>query len=118
MTTQPPPETFDELEDAVADWQARNWPDPGAVDLVLAVTKVAEEAGELVGALTKWHEGRGDPYALLEELGDVVIASIGAALRLDLLFGDDALPAGTLEELALRRWKTVGARDYRQEARS
>lgn len=113
MTDPIVPLDFPDLELEVRLWQRRNWPDPTEVDVVLAVTKVAEEAGELVGALTKYHEGRRGPEEILAELGDVVIAAIGAASRLENLLDLDV----SLEDLAIERWRDVGARDYR-EARS
>ena len=42
------------------------------------VAKVAEEAGEAVGAAIKHDEGRRTSQDILDELADTIIASIGA----------------------------------------
>lgn len=97
---------------SVASWHRWNWPGTDRMDSVLGITKVAEEAGELVGALTKFTEGRGSEQAILDELGDVVIAAAGALRRVGDLLGRDL----DLGEVVLDRWSTVAARDYRQKA--
>lgn len=60
------------------------------------VAKVAEEAGEAIGAAIKHDEGRKSSQDVLDELADTVIASIGAMQAL----GAD--PAQTVFE----RWAT------------
>jgi len=127
----------------VLDWHLRNWPDrplcgdphhrhngrcevyasparviAQATSSVLGVTKVAEEAGELVGAVTRLVEGR--PNLTIDEaidnayaeLGDVVIAAAGALRRLNDLTGGSR----TFADVVLDRWAGVRERDYRQEA--
>lgn len=96
----------------VEAWHRGNWPtsdDP--VGTVLGVTKVAEEAGELVGALTKYveaHRTKGTPEAILAELGDVFIAGAGALRRVNDLLGTDY----TLGDVVAARWDVVRERVY------
>lgn len=49
------------------------------------VAKVAEEAGEVLGALIKRTQGRCTDTALYEELGDVFLSALGAADQLGLI---------------------------------
>lgn len=48
------------------------------------VAKVAEEGGEVVGALCKRAQGRGNTSDVIDELGDVFLAALGAADHLGL----------------------------------
>ena len=103
----------------VAEWHRANWPLTGSywtdrAHSLLGVTKVSEEAGELVGALTKWVEGRPEQTeeelarAMLEELGDVVIAAAGALRRINDLLGTNL----EFDEVVMARWGDVGSRRY------
>ena len=71
---------------------------------LLAGMKVAEEAGELVGALCKRTQGTHGVISadVLDELGDVLISALGAAEDL----GFD--PAQVLNQ----RWATVSQRRF------
>lgn len=64
------------------------------------VAKVGEEGGEVVGALIKRLEGRAATSDVLDELGDVILAALGAADQL-------GVAASTL---IADRWATVSRR--------
>lgn len=99
--------TLHELGLEVAAWHRANW--PRSVNALAPIAKVAEEAGELVGAAVKMLEGRSTIAHVRAELGDVVIAAAGAAARLDLLDGDDVL---SFDRIVVPRWFEVSARRY------
>lgn len=64
------------------------------------VAKVGEEGGEVVGALIKRLEGRAATSDVLDELGDVILAALGAADQL-------GVAASTL---IAERWASVSRR--------
>lgn len=64
------------------------------------VCKVAEEAGEAVGALIKGTQGRATDTDVQDELADVILAALGAINQLGLQPG----------ALLGRRWVQVSAR--------
>ncbi|MCX5046691.1 hypothetical protein OG921_26300 [Aldersonia sp. NBC_00410] len=66
----------------------------------IRVTKVAEEAGEVVGALIKLQEGRAEFEDVRSELGDVFLAALAAADQLGLRPSD----------VVADRWKVVSTR--------
>ncbi len=93
------------LAHEIVTWCRRELPATDAnTRQLLAGMKVAEEAGELVGALCKRTQGvRGVTSAdVLDELGDVLIAALSAAVD----FGCD--PAQVLNQ----RWATVSQRRF------
>ncbi|BBY78914.1 hypothetical protein H7I53_18120 [Mycolicibacterium pulveris] len=62
--------------------------------------KVAEEAGEVVGAVIKQREGRRTEEAVLDELADTVIAAISAIQA----------RSDSAEQVVLDRWVQVRSR--------
>ena len=93
------------LAHEIAAWRRRELPTTDtATQELLAGMKVAEEAGELVGALVKRTQGiRGVTGAdVLDELGDVLITALAVAVDL----GCD--PAQVLEQ----RWAGVSQRRF------
>lgn len=68
------------------------------------VAKVGEEGGEVVGALIKRLEGRAATSDVLDELGDVILAALGALDQL-------GVAASTL---IADRWATVSRRSLPQ----
>ncbi|MBU8813646.1 hypothetical protein KL953_32745 [Mycolicibacterium goodii] len=64
------------------------------------VGKVAEEGGEVMGALIKRTQGRATTADLEDELGDVILAALGAIDQLGL----------RPSELVARRWAEVSKR--------
>ncbi|MDV7193320.1 nucleoside triphosphate pyrophosphohydrolase family protein [Mycolicibacterium fortuitum] len=64
------------------------------------VGKVAEEGGEVMGALIKRTQGRATTADLEDELGDVILAALGAIDQLGL----------QPSELVARRWAEVSKR--------
>lgn len=93
------------LAHEIAAWRRRELPTTdAATQELLSGMKVAEEAGELVGALVKRTQGiRGVTGAdVLDELGDVLITALAVAVDL----GCD--PAQVLEQ----RWATVSQRRF------
>ncbi len=93
------------LAHEIVTWCRRELPATDAsTRQLLAGMKVAEEAGELVGALCKRTQGvRGVTSSdVLDELGDVLIAALSAAVD----FGCD--PAQVLNQ----RWATVSQRRF------
>lgn len=59
------------MEAAVADWHDDKWDDKA--DPRVMGAKLAEEAGEVCGALIKRAEGRRTDLDLADELGDVLV---------------------------------------------
>lgn len=93
------------LAQEIAAWRRRELPTTdAATQELLSGMKVAEEAGELVGAMVKHTQGvRGVTGAdVLDELGDVLITALAVAVDL----GCD--PAQVLEQ----RWATVSQRRF------
>ena len=93
------------LAHEIATWRRRELPaTDAATQELLSGMKVAEEAGELVGALVKRTQGiRGVTGAdVLDELGDVLITALAVAVD----FGRD--PAQVLNQ----RWATVSQRRF------
>ncbi|WP_225341949.1 hypothetical protein [Mycobacterium intracellulare] len=64
------------------------------------VAKVAEEGGEVVGALIKRTQGRATDADLYDELGDVILAALAATDQLGL----------KPSELIAKRWAVVSQR--------
>ena len=93
------------LAHEIIAWRRRELPTTdAATQELLSGMKVAEEAGELVGALVKRTQGvRGVTSAdVLDELGDVLITALAVAVD----FGCD--PAQVLNQ----RWATVSQRRF------
>jgi len=93
------------LAHEIIAWRRRELPTTDATTQeLLSGMKVAEEAGELVGALVKRTQGiRGVTGAdVLDELGDVLITALAVAVDL----GCD--PAQVLEQ----RWASVSQRRF------
>ncbi len=93
------------LAQEIITWRRRELPaTDAATQELLSGMKVAEEAGELVGALCKRTQGiRGVTRTdVLDELGDVLITALSAAVDL----GCD--PAQVLNQ----RWATVSQRRF------
>ena len=67
---------------------------------LMRVAKVGEEGGEVVGALIKSEEGRVPFSHVIDELGDVLLAALGAADHLGL----------KPSEIIANRWRTVSQR--------
>jgi phosphoribosyl-ATP pyrophosphohydrolase len=65
------------LQGAVGVWRDARWPMNKTVDR--SAMKVAEEAGEVVGAAVKMAEGRASMWNLATEAADTVIALYGLA---------------------------------------
>lgn len=87
------------MEAAVAAFVDRVFP-PKAAALHVHAAKLAEEAGEVCGALVKLHEGRGGPQEVADELGDVLLVVSTIAGH----FG------WTVDELRAKRWAYVQQR--------
>lgn len=66
----------------------------------IRVGKVAEEGGEVMGALIKSTQGRAAASDLEDELGDVILAALGAIDQL----------GHRPSELIMRRWAQVSTR--------
>ncbi len=64
------------------------------------IAKTAEEAGEVLGALSKRAQNRATTQDILDELGDVFLAAVGAADQLGV----------SPTRLILDRWATVSRR--------
>ncbi|SHX97364.1 Uncharacterised protein [Mycobacteroides abscessus subsp. abscessus] len=64
------------------------------------IGKVAEEGGEVVGALIKRTQGRATDADLQDELGDAVLSALGAINQLGI----------KPSELIARRWAVVSQR--------
>jgi len=64
------------------------------------IGKVAEEGGEVVGALIKRTQGRATDAELQDELGDTVLSALGAINQLGI----------KPSELIARRWAVVSQR--------
>jgi len=93
------------LAQEIATWRRRELPTTdAATQKLLSGMKVAEEAGELVGAMVKHTQGvRGVTGAdVLDELGDVLITALAVAVDL----GCD--PAQVLDQ----RWAGVSQRRF------
>jgi len=79
---------LNKLRDEVEEWNRRNFPRWWGHELhpSLIANKVGEEAGEVLGEVTRLQEGRGSLDKLAEEVGDAVIslASLCAALGVDM----------------------------------
>lgn len=84
------------LEKIIQEWRETRWPKPGDPDPWDAM-KLGEEAGEVLGAVTKLAEERATMNDLADEMGDVLIALSVLAGR----YG------WTLDELRARRWEEV-----------
>lgn len=79
---------LDQFQVEVVVWHDREWGGPDVKDIVKAGAKVAEEAGEVVGAAIKIDEGRDTAQHLADEAGDVVIALATACSRAGVSLGD------------------------------
>lgn len=66
------------------------------------LAKVAEEAGEVLGALSKRDQNRGSIDDVLDELGDVLLAALVAAEQL----------GRTPTQIIARRWADVSRRSH------
>lgn len=107
----------DPLSRAIAEWHDREWPNPdgtpAGIDRI--VMKLAEEVGELSGAIVKHVQGRTDKDWLSEaakEYGDVRIVLAVLADRMSVLCGQELTPEG----MTIDRFDAVSKRrgsDYR-----
>lgn len=88
-----------DLEACIAQWQEQRWPITAADDRVIGA-KLAEEVGEVCGALVKIAEGRRTLTDLADEMGDALIALSALAGR----------HGWTLENLRAARWAEVSTR--------
>lgn len=86
------------LSIVIAAWHDERWPEKADVRIVGA--KLAEEAGEVCGALIKRAEGRRTDDDVLDELGDVAIVLTVLAARL----------GHSIEAVRRRRFEEVRAR--------
>lgn len=86
------------MERAIASWHDYTW--PGKSDDRVIGAKLAEEVGEVCGALIKIPEGRRALTDLQDEMGDALIV-------LSVLAGRHGW---TLEDLRARRWTVVAER--------
>ena len=90
-------------EEYIAEWHRRRYPDTHP--LVIAA-KLAEETGEVVGAMFRLSEGRGDPIEweehLADEIGDVLIVLSVIAQRASLDVTLDALRAARFDKVMKR----------------
>ena len=100
------PHDLSDLAAEVGPWQADRWPQHE--NPVSKALKVAEEAGEVAGAVIKASEGRKSRMDIAAEIGDVVIALAGLCETLDIPFG---VAVGA-------RWYEVCNRPHPRENRS
>lgn len=61
------------LEAAISVWHDLKWPDNRDLSDRLMAAKLAEEAGEVCGAIIKRAEGRRTDQDVKDEIGDVLI---------------------------------------------
>lgn len=87
------------IEDRIRFWRENRWPKPDPQD-VWDANKLGGEAGEVLEAVTKIHEGRATLDDLADEMGDVLIAMSVLAGR----------HGWTLDGLRRRRWIEVQER--------
>lgn len=90
------------IEVEIAEWQESQWPGTAADDRLVG-TKLAEEVGEVCGALIKIAEGRRTLDDLADEMGDALISLSALAGR----------HGWTLDALRERRWAEVSQRQAR-----
>lgn len=105
------PWSLNGLAAQVSTWHAREL--PGKPNIMLRVGKVAEEAGEAIGAVIKLAETRmgqrtHPPASVRQEdaeaeLADVVIAAIGAF---------EGIGVTDIDAVVAKRWAEVGARRF------
>ena len=95
----PQPESSDtmQLERKITEWHEERWPEK---DDCHVGAKLAEETGEVCGALIKLAEDRRDKFDVLDEMGDVLIVLSVLAGRMGV----------SLEEVRARRWAEVSNR--------
>lgn len=79
------PHDLTALAAEVGAWQDVRWPQHG--NSISKALKVAEEAGEVAGAVIKRAEGRKTLMDIANEIGDTVIALAGLCETLDIPFG-------------------------------
>lgn len=100
------------LQQQVREWNATNWPEKSD-DLLTHAAKMAEEAGEILGAIIKSREtGRQRPKnEIVEEFGDLLITmmTFAAVLR-----ENELTTRWSFLELALDKW--VKVREHRTHA--
>lgn len=104
-------EMIDLTQSTVRQWNSTNWPEKGE-DLLTHAAKVAEEMGEVLGAIIKAREtGRERPQdEILQEMGDVMVTlfSLAEVVR------QAGLTDGNLWDIFMAKWEQV--RTYRTEA--
>lgn len=95
-------ERLNEIGEEVQEWLfAKGWLTPVVTSRIpLAAMKVAEEAGEVNGAVVKWLEGRQSEELVADELADLVIAACSLSYRMGF----------NMAEIIEERWKEVRAR--------
>jgi hypothetical protein len=100
--TNPPAWTINGLAARASRWHERQYP---ACSPWSRLAKPAEEAGELVGAVVRIDEERGDPDDLrrraIDEAVDVLISATGAL---------EALGVTDVDSEIARRWSVVAQR--------
>lgn len=89
------PET---LEGRIFRYVTDKWGPKSGADIAL---KLAEECGEVAGAVVRMDEERGDVDGIADELGDLLIV----ASQLAFLLG------GTLDEIRAERWRVIQERN-------
>lgn len=107
------------IAEEVVEWHDREWPSPDGTpaEIERVAMKLAEEVGELLGAIVKHRQGRTDADWLANarlELGDVAIVLMVLAARLTALESDHA---PTIADMIAGRWCSVRLRrgaTYRQ----
>lgn len=106
----------DELAYEIVEWHDREWPSPDGTpaEISRVAMKLAEEVGELHGALVKHLQGRTDKKWLNEackEFGDVLIVLAVLADRINRLSGAGAIDGEvTFESMWRARWGDVSRR--------
>lgn len=102
LTAKPPT-----MEEEIFRFVTDKWGPKSGLDVAL---KLAEETGEVAGAVTRLNEDRGTEDQIADELGDVLIVASQLA----------AILGSTLEQIRSDRWEAVIARSQngRRERRA
>jgi len=104
--------SLDEMASEIVEWHDREWPSPDGTpaEVERIVMKLAEEVGELSGALVKHLQGRTDEDWLAEaekEYGDVLIVLCVLSDRMVELHDHGGQ---TPEQMLAARWAEVSQR--------
>ena len=100
------------FQQEVREWNATNWPEKGN-DLLTHAAKMAEEVGEILGAIIKSREtGRVRPKnEIVEEFGDLLMTMLTFAA---VLRENELTNRWSFLDLALDKW--VKVREHRTAA--